>query len=93
MIKAGPALRQAFLLVGYNPSVRAARGDEAAALGRNRAKKRHVRLVARHFGVAVEECLLLDDVEDNVRDTDGCRAVLVDGGHGFRLSDLDQLLP
>ena len=51
-----------------------------------------MRLVAQHFGVAVSECLLLDDVEDNVSDTDGCRAVLVDGGRGFRLSDLDKLL-
>ena len=47
--------------------------------------------VAAHYGVEVSDCLLLDDVESNVADTEGCRAVLVDGKHGFRLSDLRKL--
>ena len=35
--------------------------------------------------------MLLDDVEENVLDTDGCLAARVDGDHGFRLGDLDRL--
>ena len=84
-------LTQQILLVGYNPEFRALSGEAEANLPENQAKKRHVRLVAAHFGAHVSECLLLDDVESNVADTEGCLTVKVDSRFGFRLDDLAQL--
>lgn len=79
-----------FLLIGYNPGVRAAQGDAEAARPANQAKKRHVRQIAAHFQVAIEAILLLDDLHDNCTNTEGCLVVRVDAAHGFRLFDIEQ---
>eukprot|EP01052_Picozoa_sp_SAG31_P035034 SAG31_NODE_4173_length_3509_cov_58.704985_1_plen_262_part_00 len=75
-------LTKTILLIGYNPEVRSASGDADAGLVKNQAKKYHVRMAARHYGVSVSECLLLDDVRSNVEDTEGCLTALVDERYG-----------
>ena len=76
-----PEISECFKIVAYNPT---AQGDNTAE---NAHKKKHLREISTFYGVQQSECILFDDDEGNVRDTDNLfRAFSVDWRHGFRLN-------
>lgn len=70
----------AFFIQAYNPAVRGTSRDAAM-----QNKKRHIRNIASHYAVDPSACLLLDDDEGNVSNTDGAfSAIRVDAATGLR---------
>jgi acetyl esterase/lipase len=85
-----PEISEYFKIVAYNPTVQ---GDRKAENGH---KKKHVREISTFYGVKQSECILFDDDEGNVKDTDNLfKAFAVDRSQGFRLNSIlvNQLRP
>jgi acetyl esterase/lipase len=85
-----PEISEYFKMVAYNPTVQ---GDRKAENGH---KKKHVREISTFYGVKQSECILFDDDEGNVKDTDNLfKAFAVDRSQGFRLNSIlvNQLRP
>ena len=71
---------KAFFIVAYNPQYRGEEGKRPE----NAAKLRHVRLIAKHYGVSTQQVILFDDVKENVEHTQGLfRAFWVDPKRAF----------
>ena len=69
-----------FFIQAYNPRARGTHRDAAM-----QNKKLHIRNISAHYGVAPEACLLLDDDEGNVSNTDGAfSAIRIDAAKGLR---------
>jgi hypothetical protein len=76
-----PEIQQLFKIVAYNPRIRGNRDPKDAH------KKRHIREIAAHYGVSTMECILFDDDEGNVADTEGLfSAYKVDPTEALRLT-------
>jgi len=76
-----PDIQHAFHVVAYNPRVRGVTDPSDAH------KKKHIREIAAHYGVATSACLLYDDDEGNCADTGRMFAtVRVDPRVGLRLT-------
>jgi acetyl esterase/lipase len=85
-----PEISDYFKIVAYNPTVQ---GDKKAENGH---KKKHVREISFFYGVKRSECILFDDDEGNVKDTDNLfKAFAVHRSQGFRLNSVlvNQLKP
>jgi hypothetical protein len=75
-----PELLHDFFIVAYNPTTRGNRDIVDAH------KKKHIRDIATHFGVARSEVVLFDNDIDNCKDSDGSfSAYQVDANKGFEL--------
>ncbi|CAM9628267.1 unnamed protein product [Discosporangium mesarthrocarpum] len=85
-----PVLRSSFpeyadelFVVAYNPNARFWFQREE-----DQGKRRHVRVIAEWYGVDASDVIVFDDDEDNVRLSQGFRAVKVEPSVGFRIREL-----
>ena len=52
-----------------------------------RGKRHHMRQIAKHYNVAFDRILLIDDSKSSLENEDGWKGVRVRGADGFRFED------